>query len=104
MRFLVALFPAAACAAAMFLCFRMMRHSDMQADGHAASDDLEALRKEVSDLHQELARARSVPSHAAAADGVRQTLRGASETTSASRPSSPPTPASVARTTDHPDG
>jgi hypothetical protein len=97
--------PAAACAAAMFLCFRMMRHSDMPADGHAASDDLEALRKEVSDLHQELARARSVPSHAAAADGMRQIVRrGAPETTPDSRPWSPPTSTGAASTTRHPDG
>jgi hypothetical protein len=96
--------PAAACAAAMFLCFRMMRHSDMPADGHAASDDLEALRKEVSDLHQELARARSVPSDATAADGMRQIVHpGVSETASDSQPLSPPTPAAAA-TTSHPDG
>jgi hypothetical protein len=77
--------PAAACAAAMFLCFRMMRHSDMPADW-PERDDLDALRKEVSDLHQELARARSVPSHAAAADGMRQIVRrGTSETAPDSR-------------------
>jgi hypothetical protein len=90
LRLLLFVLPAAACAAAMFLCFRMMRHSDMPADGHAPSDDLEALRKEVSDLHQELARARSVPSHAPATDGMRQIVRrGTSETAPDSRPLEP---------------
>lgn len=101
MRFLLSVLPAAACAAAMFLCFRMMRHSDMPADGHAESDDLDTLRKEVADLREELARARSVPTDAAAADGMRQIVRrGASD----SRPLSPPTPAGAASTTGHPDG
>ena len=54
MRLLLAALPAAACAAAMFLCFRMMRHPDMPADGHAESDDLASLRKEVADLREEL--------------------------------------------------
>jgi len=63
--------PAAVCAAALFLCFRMMRHPDMPADGHAEGDDLEALRKEVADLREELARARSVPTDPAADDGTR---------------------------------
>ncbi len=104
MRFLLALFPAAACVAATFLCIRMMRHSDMPADGHAEGDDLKALRKEVGDLRQELARARSVPS-GAATDGIRQIVgRGTSETASDSRPSSPPTPAGTPSTTGHPDG
>ena len=89
----------------MFLCFRMMRHSDMPADGHAESDDLDTLRKELADLREELARARSVPSDAAAADGMRQIVRrGSSETASNSRPLSPPTPAGAASTTGHPDG
>lgn len=102
MRFLLSVLPAAACAAAMFLCFRMMRHSDMPADGHAENDDLDTLRKEVADLREELARARSVP---AAADGIGQIVpRGSSETASDSRPLSPPTPAGAASTTGHPDG
>ena len=87
MRFLLSVLPAAACAAAMFFCFRMMRHSDMPADGHAESDDLDTLRKEVADLREELARARWVPSDAAAADGMPQIVRrGAYETPSDSRP------------------
>lgn len=48
MRFLLAVLPAAGCAAAMFFCFRMMRHSDMPADEHAESDEVDTLRKEVS--------------------------------------------------------
>ena len=105
MRFLLSVLPAAACAAAMFLCFRMMRHSDMPADGHAESDDHETLRKEVADLREELARARSVPTDAAAADGIRQIVRsGASEPASDTRPLGPPTPAGAASTTGHPDG
>ena len=105
MRFLLSVLPVAACAAAMFLCFRMMRHSDMPADGHAESDDLDTLRKEVADLREELARARSVPTDPASADGKRQIVRrGASETTADSRPSSPPTPAGATSTTGHPDG
>jgi len=89
----------------MFLCFRMMRHSDMPADGHAESDDLDTLRKELADLREELARARSVPSDAAAADGMRQIAPPKrSETASDSQPLSPPTPAGATSTTDHPDG
>ena len=87
MRLLLSVLPAAVCAAAMVLCFRMMRHSDMPADGHAESDDLDTLRKEEADLREELAQARSVPSDAAAADGMPQIVRrGASETASNSRP------------------
>lgn len=94
MRFLLAVLPSAACAAAMFLCFRMMRHSDMPADGHAESDDVDTLRKEVADLPEELTRAGSVPTDAVAADAMRQMVRrGTSETTSDSRPLSPPTQA-----------
>ena len=105
MRLLLSVLPAAVCAAAMVLCFRMMRHSDMPADGHAEGDNLEALRKDVADLREELAVARSVPSEGAAVDGMRQILRrGTSETASDSRPLSPPTPAGGARTTGHPDG
>ena len=105
MRLLLSVLPAAVCAAAMFLCFRTMRHSDMPADGHAESDDLDALRKEVAHLREELARARSVPSDAAVADGMRQIVpRGASETASDSRLLSPPTPAGGASTTGHLDG
>ena len=105
MRFLLAVLPAAACAAAMFLCFRMMRHSDMPADGHAESEDLDALRTEVADLRDELARARSDPTDEAAADGARQIVRrGASEPASDSRRLNPPTPAGAASTTGHPDG
>jgi len=105
LRFLLSVLPAAACAAAMFLCFRMMRHSDMPADGHAESDDLDTLRKEVADLREELARARSVPSDATAAHGMRQIVRrGVSETASDSQPLSPPTSAGAASTTGHPDG
>jgi hypothetical protein len=78
----------------MFLCFRMMRHSDMPADGHAESDDVDTLCKEVADLREELSRARSVPTDAAAAEAMRQMVRrGTYETTSDSRPLSPPTPA-----------
>jgi hypothetical protein len=78
----------------MFLCFRMMRHSDMPADGHAESDDVDTLRKEVADLPEELTRAGSVPTDAVAADAMRQMVRrGTSETTSDSRPLSPPTQA-----------
>jgi len=105
LRFLLAVFPAAACAAAMFLCFRMMRHSDMPADGHAQSDDLDTLRKDVADLREELARARSVPSDAVAGDGLRPIVRlESSETGSDPRPLSPPTPAGPASATGHPDG
>jgi hypothetical protein len=81
----------------MFLCFRMMRHSDMPADRHAESDDVDSLRKEVADLREELAGARSAPSDAAAADGMQRIFRrGASETASDSQPLSPPTPAGAA--------
>jgi hypothetical protein len=94
LRFLLAVLPSTACAAAMFLCFRMMRHSDMLADGHAESDDVDTLRKEVADLREELTRARSVPTDAVAADVMRQMVRaGTSETTSDCLPLSPPTPA-----------
>ena len=104
MRFLLSVLPVAACAAVMFLCFRMMRHSDMPADGHAESDDLDTLRKEVADLREELARARSVPTDAAAADGMRQIARrGTTETASDSRPLSPPTLTGTTSTTGHPD-
>ena len=97
MRFLLAALPAAACAAAMFLCFRMMRHSDMPADRQAESDDVDSLRKEVADLRQELARSQSAPSDATAANGMQQIVRrGAAETASDSRPWSPPTPAGTA--------
>jgi len=105
LRSLLSVLPAAACAAAMFFCFRMMRHSDMPADEHAESDDVDTLRKEVADLREELARARSVASDAAAADGTGQIVpRGSSETASDSRPLSPPTPAGAASTAGHPDG
>ena len=101
MRLLLSVLPAAVCAAAMFLCFRMMRHSDMPAE----SDDLDTLRSEVADLREELARARSVPSDAAAADGTGQIVRrGSSETASESRPLRPPTPSGATSATDHPDG
>jgi hypothetical protein len=100
---MLSLLPAAVCGAAMFLCFRMMRHSDMPADGYAEGDDLDALRKEVADLREELARARS--SDAAAADGMGQVVRrGALETVSDSRPLGPPTPVHAASRTVHPDG
>jgi len=103
LRFLLSVLPAAACAAAMFLCFRMMRHSDIPADGHAEGDDLDAPRKEVADLREELSRARS--SDAAAADGMGQVVRrGALETVSDSRPLGPPTPVHAASRTVHPDG
>lgn len=82
MRFLLALLPAAACAAAMFLCLRMMRHSDMPDD----ADDLDSLRKEVADLREELARSRSALSESAG-EGVRKTLiRGPSDAASDTRP------------------
>jgi hypothetical protein len=104
LRFLWAVLPAAARAAAMFVCFRMMRRSDMPADGHAESDDLDSFRKEVADLREELARARSVQSEVAA-DGMRQIVRrGASETASSWRSLSPPNRAGAASTTGHPDG
>jgi len=78
----------------MFLCFRMMRHSDMPADEHAESDDVDTLRKEMADLREELTRARSVPIDAVAADAMQQIVRrGTSEMTSDSRPLSPPTQA-----------
>jgi hypothetical protein len=94
LRFLLAVLPAAACAAAMFLCFWMMRPSDMPADGHGESDGLDTLRKEVADLREELTRARSVPTDALAAEAMRQMVRcGTTETTSDSRPLSRPTPA-----------
>lgn len=103
MRILLSVLPAAVCAGAMFLCFRMMRHSDMPADGLAEGDDLDALRKEVAALREELARARS--SDAAAADGMGQVVRrGALETMSDSRPLGPPTPVHAASRTVHPDG
>jgi C4-dicarboxylate-specific signal transduction histidine kinase len=105
LRLLLAVLPTAACAAAMFLCFRMMRHSDMPADGRVESDDLDTLRREVADLREELARARSVPSDAAAADGMRHIVRrGSSETASESRWLRPPTPAGATSATGHPDG
>ena len=105
MRFLLSVLPAAACAAAMFLCFRMMRHSDMPADGHTESDDLDTLRREVADLREELARARAVRTDAAAAHGMRQIVRReASEMASHTRALSPPTPVGAAGTTGHPDG
>jgi hypothetical protein len=105
LRLLLAVLPTAACAAAMFLCFRMMRHPDMPADGHAESGDLDTLRKEVADLREELARARSVPSDAAAADCTGQIVRrGSSEAASESRPLMPPTPAGATSATGHPDG
>jgi hypothetical protein len=48
----------------------------------------------VADRREELTRARSVPTDALAADAMRQMVhRGTSETTSDSRPLSPPTPA-----------
>ena len=103
MRVMLSLLPAAVCGAAMFLCFRKMRHSDIPADGHAEGDDLDALRKEVADLREELSRARS--SDAAAADGMGQVVRrGALETVSDSRPLGPPTPVHAASRTVHPDG
>jgi hypothetical protein len=105
LRLLLAVLPTAACAAAMLLCFRMMRHSDMPADGRAESGDLDTLRKEVGDLHEELAQARSVPSDAAAADGTGQIVRrGSSETASESRPLRPPTPSGATSARGHPDG
>jgi hypothetical protein len=89
----------------MFLCFRMMRHSDTPAAGHAETNDLDSLRKEVADLREELARARLERTDPAAADGMRQVVRrGASETAFDSRPLSPPTPAVAASATGHPDG
>lgn len=105
MRLLLSVLPAAACAAAMFLCFRMMRHPDMPADGHAESDDLDTLRKEVADLREELARVRSVPPDAPAADCMGKIVRrGASEAAPNSPSLSPPTPAGAASATGHLDG
>jgi hypothetical protein len=66
MRFLLAMVPAAACAAAMFLCFRMMRHSDIPAHEAADRDDVEGLRTEVAHLREEVARARAVPTESSA--------------------------------------
>ena len=103
MRFLLSVLPAAACAAAMFLCFRMMRHSDMPADGHTESSDLDTLRREVADLREELARASAVRTDAAAAE--RQIVRREpSEMASHPQALSPPTPVGAAGTTGHPDG
>jgi hypothetical protein len=64
LRILLALLPAAVCAAAMFVCLRMMRHADMPADPRADNDELETLRAEVVGLREELARAPSVPADA----------------------------------------
>ncbi len=60
MEFLVALLPAAGCAALMFVCFRMMRHSEMH-DESGMNSEVAALREEVASLRDELERARSVP-------------------------------------------
>ena len=86
LRSLLALLPAAACVAGMFLCIRMMRHSDMP----AATDDLDALRKEVADLREELARAPSVPPGSVGYSRREVVRRGSVEPVSGSRPSSPP--------------
>jgi hypothetical protein len=69
LRFLVALAPAVACAGAMFLCLRMMRHNDMPADGHAETPDVDALRKEVAELRGQLAREQSGPPGGASEGG-----------------------------------
>jgi len=58
---LVALLPAAACAALMFVCFRMMRHSGMPAGEPGAKDEVVALREEVAALREEVARTQPVP-------------------------------------------
>lgn len=74
----------------------------MPADGHAESDDLDTHHKEVADLREELARERSVPSDAAAADGTGQIVRrGSSEMEW--RPLRPPTPEGATSATGHPD-
>ena len=104
MRFLLAVLPAAACSAAMFLCFRMMRHSDMPAGRHAESDDVHNLRKEVGDLREELARVRSAPP-GKASDGVPEIgERRPSDVASDPRTVSPATPSRVTSATGHPDG
>lgn len=105
MRVPLSVLPAAACAAAMFLCFRMMRHSDTPAAGHTETDDLDSPRREVADLREELARARLERTDPAAADGMRRIIRRASsETAPESRTLSPQTPATSAVAIGHPDG
>lgn len=58
---LVALLPAAGCAALMFVCFRMMRHSDTPADEPGAKNEVVALREEVAALRDEVAQTQPVP-------------------------------------------
>jgi hypothetical protein len=101
LRFVWAVWPAAVCAAAMFLCFRMMRHSDMTTD----ADDLDTLRKEVADLRAELAQARSVRLGGAPADGVGQIVhREPSEPTSEEQPLDVRTSIGPRAGDGHPDG
>ncbi len=60
MEFLLALLPAAGCAALMFVCFRMMRHSRMPAAEPDAKDEVVALREENAALREEMARTHPV--------------------------------------------
>jgi hypothetical protein len=71
-RLLLAILPAAACAAAMFLCFRMMSHSKTPTADAAEDRDIEALRDEVARLREELGRPDPTT---VAADGVPRTRR-----------------------------
>ena len=56
MKFLLALLPAAGCAALMLVCFRMMRSSEMRAEPE--NKDVTALREQVASLREELERTR----------------------------------------------
>lgn len=60
MESLLALLPAAGCAAVMFLCFRMMRHSGMSDDTPETNDEVVLLRGEVAALRDEVARTQPV--------------------------------------------
>lgn len=57
----MALLPAAGCAAAMVVCFRMMRHSETHEGGPGVKDEAVALREEVAAPRDELARTHPVP-------------------------------------------
>lgn len=61
MESLLFLLPAAGCAALMFVCFRMMRHSGMPTGEPEAGGEVASLREEVAALREEVARRHSVP-------------------------------------------
>lgn len=61
MRYLLALLPAAACAALMFICLRGMRHPEIQQAGSEERDELLVLRQEVALLREEVANLRAEP-------------------------------------------